>query len=342
MARSRLRGLASCKLAKAKSIEAVKYIYDRFWNVATHPTPRCEALPKWPPHTPARSARVRLRRATQTRHDSHRKRAIVQIAMLARRGKSCRDPGPQGQLLKRRFPQLVSAASVVTARLCGGARRRRCRGGRRRIPTRAQRAAHKCDGDSDFAGPACVPGLRLALRLRRRRRGDPRVALFGKREAVRLCEVRRRRSGADLFIGRRAGAGDRVWETVRGRRGLRAQKAVPGHRRYHSRGFRPRSSPRGYGRASFSSSRETLWATWISTGHESRRPSNFDGRCHREVGLRAAGGEIPYEAQEPINFLHYKVGIQYKPHTDSAGRTKGKRVAAGSLLRGGRRGRGVR
>ena len=46
-----------------------------------------------------------------------------------------------------------------------------------------------------------------------------------------------------------------------------------------------------------------------------------------ELASELLGERIPYEAQEPINFLHYKVGFEYKPHTDGGGRTKGKRVA---------------
>jgi len=36
---------------------------------------------------------------------------------------------------------------------------------------------------------------------------------------------------------------------------------------------------------------------------------------------------VPYEGQEPINFLHYLKGFEYKPHTDGAGENIGKRVA---------------
>lgn len=41
--------------------------------------------------------------------------------------------------------------------------------------------------------------------------------------------------------------------------------------------------------------------------------------------------EVPYEGQEPVNFLHYIKGFEYKPHQDGSGSkhetTKGKRVA---------------
>jgi len=39
------------------------------------------------------------------------------------------------------------------------------------------------------------------------------------------------------------------------------------------------------------------------------------------------GVQMPYEAQEPINFLHYTKGYEYRPHTDGAAERQGKRVA---------------
>merc|ERR1712014_115924 len=39
------------------------------------------------------------------------------------------------------------------------------------------------------------------------------------------------------------------------------------------------------------------------------------------------GEEIPYEGQEPVNFLHYLRGFEYKPHQDGMGGPRGKRVA---------------
>jgi len=37
--------------------------------------------------------------------------------------------------------------------------------------------------------------------------------------------------------------------------------------------------------------------------------------------------KVPYEGQEPINLLHYLPGYEYKPHTDGAGESLGKRVS---------------
>jgi len=37
--------------------------------------------------------------------------------------------------------------------------------------------------------------------------------------------------------------------------------------------------------------------------------------------------KVPYEGQEPINFLHYVKGFEYKPHTDGGVVGSGKRVA---------------
>ena len=36
---------------------------------------------------------------------------------------------------------------------------------------------------------------------------------------------------------------------------------------------------------------------------------------------------VPYEGQEPVNFLHYLKGFEYKPHTDGYGGATGQRVA---------------
>jgi len=36
---------------------------------------------------------------------------------------------------------------------------------------------------------------------------------------------------------------------------------------------------------------------------------------------------MPYEGQEPVNFLHYIKGFEYKPHTDGGEKRPGGRVA---------------
>ena len=83
----------------------------------------------------------------------------------------------------------------------------------------------------------------------------------------------------------------------------------------------------GTGETSFSSSRETLSTNLDITWSEPDAPVTSMAAVTVELASELLGEKIPYEAQEPINFLHYKVGFEYKPHTDGAGRTKGKRVA---------------
>ena len=46
-----------------------------------------------------------------------------------------------------------------------------------------------------------------------------------------------------------------------------------------------------------------------------------------DLSSEMLGARVPYEAQEPVNFLHYLKGFEYKPHMDGGGGGVGKRVA---------------
>jgi len=46
-----------------------------------------------------------------------------------------------------------------------------------------------------------------------------------------------------------------------------------------------------------------------------------------DVASELLGEKIPYEGQEPVNFLHYLPGYEYKPHTDGMADGVGRRVA---------------
>ena len=136
--------------------------------------------------------------------------------------------------------------------------------------------------------------------------------------------------GADFRIGRRAGAGDRgpSRETpfVAVARGFATRKqcqdivdttpAVSGLGRAHVGGT---------GETSFSSSRETLSTNLDINWNEPEAPVTSMAAITVELASELLGEKmskeewatfgaesmkIPYEAQEPINFLHYKVGFE--------------------------------
>ncbi|KAH8045976.1 procollagen-proline 4-dioxygenase [Aureococcus anophagefferens] len=87
----------------------------------------------------------------------------------------------------------------------------------------------------------------------------------------------------------------------------------------------------GAGKTSFSDARETLstnlYVDWART-----TPATRVAAKTVELASELLGETIPYEAQEPINFLFYRAGYEYKPHSDGAGGKRGKRVA--TTLRG--------
>lgn len=83
----------------------------------------------------------------------------------------------------------------------------------------------------------------------------------------------------------------------------------------------------GSGATSFSSSRETLSTNLDIDWNAPDAPVTAMAAATVELASELLGEKIPYEAQEPINFLHYKVGFEYKPHTDGGGRKPGKRVS---------------
>jgi prolyl 4-hydroxylase len=82
----------------------------------------------------------------------------------------------------------------------------------------------------------------------------------------------------------------------------------------------------GGGSTSTSESRETLtnnmFINWDQDNILTRT-----GAATFDVVSEMLGKEMPYEGQEPVNFLHYIKGFEYKPHTDGWGGKRGKRVA---------------
>jgi hypothetical protein len=82
----------------------------------------------------------------------------------------------------------------------------------------------------------------------------------------------------------------------------------------------------GGGSTSTSESRETLtnnmFINWNQDNILTRTAAaTFD------IVSELLGTSVPYEGQEPVNFLHYVKGFEYKPHTDGYGEKTGKRVA---------------
>ena len=211
------------------------------------------------------------------------------------------------------------------------------------------RAAHKCDGNSDFFTPPSFQGCVFRHAFGGVAEADPRAwRLFWQNEAYwRLCEVAAPSSAVRTFASEAVPG--QVIEVLRETpfvavaRGFATRKqcqdivdttpAVSGLGRAHVGGT---------GETSFSSSRETLSTNLDINWNEPSAPVTAMAAITVELASELLGEKmskeewatfgaetmkIPYEAQEPINFLHYKVGFEYKPHTDGAGRTKGKRVA---------------
>ena len=202
------------------------------------------------------------------------------------------------------------------------------------------RAAHKCDRDSfqGAHGNRYLGGSFQDCVFRHAFGGvpeaDPRAwRLFWQNEAYwRLCEVAAPSEAVRTFASD-AVPGQAI-EVLREKpfvavaRGFATRKqcqdivdttpAVSGLGRAHVGGT---------GETSFSSSRETLSTNLDINWNEPEAPVTAMAAVTVELASELLGEKIPYEAQEPINFLHYKVGFEYKPHTDGAGRTKGKRVA---------------
>ncbi len=202
------------------------------------------------------------------------------------------------------------------------------------------RAAHKCDRDS-FEGAhgnrylqGSFQGCVWHYAFGGVDEADPRAwRLFWQNEAYwRLCEVAAPSQAVRTFASD-AVPGQAI-EVLREQpfvavaRGFATRKqcqdivdttpAVSGLGRAHVGGT---------GETSFSSSRETLSTNLDINWSEPEAPVTAMAAVTVELASELLGEKIPYEAQEPINFLHYKVGFEYKPHTDGAGRTKGKRVA---------------
>jgi len=202
------------------------------------------------------------------------------------------------------------------------------------------RAAHACDRDSfeGAHGNRYLQGSFQDCVFRYAFGGvdeaDPRAwRLFWQNEAYwRLCEVAAPSQAVRTFVSD-AVPGQAI-EVLREKpfvavaRGFATRKqcqdivdttpAVSGLGRAHVGGT---------GETSFSSSRETLSTNLDINWSEPDAPVTSMAAVTVELASELLGEKIPYEAQEPINFLHYKVGFEYKPHTDGAGRTKGKRVA---------------
>ena len=83
----------------------------------------------------------------------------------------------------------------------------------------------------------------------------------------------------------------------------------------------------GAGSTTFSDARETLSTNLYVDWDRAEAPLTDVAARTVEVASELLGQTIPYEAQEPINYLFYKPGYEYKPHTDGSGGRPGKRVA---------------
>ena len=83
----------------------------------------------------------------------------------------------------------------------------------------------------------------------------------------------------------------------------------------------------GAGSTTFSDARETLSTNLYVDWDRAEAPLTDVAARTVEVASELLGETIPYEAQEPINFLFYRAGYEYKPHSDGAGGKRGKRVA---------------
>lgn len=82
----------------------------------------------------------------------------------------------------------------------------------------------------------------------------------------------------------------------------------------------------GGGKTATSDARETLttnlFVNWDRHDALSEFAANMFDFVSEQVGYN-----FSYEAQEPINFLHYLPGFEYRPHMDGSANGKGKRMA---------------
>ncbi len=249
------------------------------------------------------------------------------------------------------------------------------------------RAAHACDRDSDFFTPPSFQDCVFRHAFGGVEEADPRAwRLFWQNEAYwRLCEVAAPSRAVRTFVS----------DAVPGQaiKVLREEPFVA-----VARGFATRKQCQdivdttpavsGLGRAhvgdtgetSFSSSRETLSTNLDINWNEPEAPVTAMAAITVELASELLGErmskeewakfgaesmKIPYEAQEPINFLHYKVGFECVSASEMSRRWRGagiellltmpsqvqaahrrcrtnKRQARRdhfSVLRGGRRGR---
>lgn len=82
----------------------------------------------------------------------------------------------------------------------------------------------------------------------------------------------------------------------------------------------------GTGATSTSEARETLTKNFFVDWGNVNSLSSMSATMF-DVVSELLGLKVPYEGQEPVNFLHYVKGFEYRPHTDGAGGAPGKRVA---------------
>lgn len=82
----------------------------------------------------------------------------------------------------------------------------------------------------------------------------------------------------------------------------------------------------GGGRTATSEARETL-TTNMFVDWNKKDPLSEASVKMFDLASELMGDRVPYEGQEPVNFLHYLKGFEYKPHMDGSGERTGKRVA---------------
>merc|ERR1719353_1848263 len=82
----------------------------------------------------------------------------------------------------------------------------------------------------------------------------------------------------------------------------------------------------GGGATATSESRETLTTNFFLDWNEKNSLTVTSARAFDLVS-EILGKNVSYEAQEPVNFLHYRSGYEYKPHMDGSSDQNGKRVA---------------
>ena len=83
----------------------------------------------------------------------------------------------------------------------------------------------------------------------------------------------------------------------------------------------------GKGKTTYSDARETLSTNLNVDWDAGDAPLTRMSAKTVELASELLGERIPYEGQEPVNYLHYLVGYEYKPHSDGGGGAPGKRVA---------------